>query len=133
MLDLSLNVAPSCCFFHFGCQVALLQSPLNMKFVAQSKQHVRRACPALTVTGLGGFFVTAGAMPLVLMPFRSLATAIGGGMKESQSSNWSDWLQAIPRSVCNSYVVGIGLYTMLFGVVKSRKLERVRVEVKLNY
>lgn len=133
VLDFSLNVVPSCCLSYFGWQMALLQAPLNFRALELKKQQIRRAYPSLlTITGRGRLFFAAGAMPVLLMPFRSLAEAIGGCLEKPESSKLSYFLQAIPCSICNSYLVGVGFFTMLLGFIKSRKLEKLRVTLAIT-
>lgn len=97
----------------FGAIMFVLDAPLNFKLIQEVKQHIHKYARFLTrLTGRGTWFIFLGTMTFATL--------------------WENSISAFLAVVLGFFVFGVGVFSAVFGYVKSRKLERVRVQVFQN-
>jgi hypothetical protein len=97
----------------FGLIMFTLDAPLNLKFLMEVKTNVHKYAKFLTLlVGRGIWYVFLGTMT-----FASL---------------WENNISPFLAVILGFFVFGIGVYSTVFGFVKSRKLDKVRVQVAQN-
>lgn len=108
-----LDLIDQCYLTFFGVLMFTLDTPLNLKFLLDLKIAVHRYAKFLTLlVGRGIWYIFLGTMT-----FASL---------------WENNISPFLAVILGFFVFGIGVYSTVFGFVKSRKLEKVRVQVAQN-
>jgi hypothetical protein len=94
----------------FGAVMFVLDAPLNFKLLISFKQDIHKYCRFLTrLTGRGVWYIFMGTTT-----FASL---------------WENSISKFLAVVLGLFVFGVGVASTTIGVVKSRKLEKVRLSV----
>lgn len=97
----------------FGAIMFVLDAPLNFKFLMEVKTAVHKYCKFLTrLMGRGIWYVFLGTMTFATL--------------------WENNISPFLAVILGFFVFGIGVFSATFGFVKSRKLEKVRVQVSQN-
>merc|ERR1719335_414997 len=88
----------------------VLDAPLNFKFVQEAKSHINKYAKFLTrLSGRGVWFIFLGTMTFATL--------------------WENSISYFLAVVLGFFVFGVGVASTVIGVVKSRKLEKVRLTV----
>jgi len=94
----------------FGGVMFVLDAPLNFKMLISFKQDVHKYCKFLTrLTGRGVWYIFMGTMTFATL--------------------WENSISMFLAVVLGFFVFGVGVASTTIGVVKSRKLEKVRLNV----
>eukprot|EP00746_Dinoflagellata_sp_MGD_P073015 gnl/MRDRNA2_/MRDRNA2_29635_c0_seq1.p1 gnl/MRDRNA2_/MRDRNA2_29635_c0~~gnl/MRDRNA2_/MRDRNA2_29635_c0_seq1.p1 ORF type:complete len:246 (+),score=46.97 gnl/MRDRNA2_/MRDRNA2_29635_c0_seq1:109-846(+) len=97
----------------FGLIMFTLDAPLNLKFLMEVKTNVHRYAKFLTLlVGRGIWYIFLGTMTFATL--------------------WENNISPFLAVILGFFVFGIGVFSATFGFVKSRKLEKVRVQVSQN-
>eukprot|EP00746_Dinoflagellata_sp_MGD_P073016 gnl/MRDRNA2_/MRDRNA2_29635_c0_seq2.p1 gnl/MRDRNA2_/MRDRNA2_29635_c0~~gnl/MRDRNA2_/MRDRNA2_29635_c0_seq2.p1 ORF type:complete len:246 (+),score=45.56 gnl/MRDRNA2_/MRDRNA2_29635_c0_seq2:109-846(+) len=97
----------------FGLIMFTLDAPLNLKFLMEVKTNVHRYAKFLTLlVGRGIWYIFLGTMTFATL--------------------WENNISPFLAVILGFFVFGIGVYSTVFGFVKTRKLEKVRVQVAQN-
>merc|ERR1719265_1435914 len=94
----------------FGGVMFVLDAPLNFKLLISFKQDVHKYCKFLTrLTGRGVWYIFMGTTTFATL--------------------WENSISYFLAVVLGFFVFGVGVASTTIGVVKSRKLEKVRLNV----
>merc|ERR1719160_1601962 len=94
----------------FGLIMFVNDAPLNFKLILEVKQGISKYCRFLTrLTGRGLWFIFLGTMTFATL--------------------WENSISMFLAVVLGFFVFGVGVASTIIGVVKSRKLEKVRLNV----
>lgn len=94
----------------FGTVMFVLDAPLNFKLLISFKQDIHKYCKFLTrLTGRGVWYIFMGTMTFATL--------------------WENSISYFLAVVLGFFVFGVGVASTTIGVVKSRKLEKVRLNV----
>jgi len=97
----------------FGLIMFVLDAPLNFKFLMEVKAAVHKYSKFLTrLMGRGIWYIFLGTMTFATL--------------------WENQISYFFAVILGFFVFGIGVFSATFGFVKSRKLEKVRVQVSQN-
>lgn len=97
----------------FGSIMFVLDAPLNFKFLMEVKTAVHKYCKFLTrLMGRGIWYIFLGTMTFATL--------------------WENNISPFLAIILGFFVFGIGVFSATFGFVKSRKLDKVRVQVSQN-
>jgi len=94
----------------FGAVMFVLDAPLNFKALISFKQDIHKYCKFLTrLTGRGVWYIFMGTTTFATL--------------------WENSISMFLAVVLGFFVFGVGVASTTIGVVKSRKLEKVRLNV----
>lgn len=97
----------------FGLIMFVNDAPLNMKFILEVKEAIKKYCKFLTrLTGRGLFFIFLGTMTFATL--------------------WENNISPFLAVILGFFIFGVGCFSTVYGFLKSRKLERVRFQVFQN-
>lgn len=97
----------------FGLIMFANDAPLNFKLILEVKEAIKKYCRFLTrLTGRGLWFLFLGTMTFATL--------------------WENEISYFLAVVLGFFIFGVGVFSTVWGYLKSRKLERVRYQVFQN-